>query len=108
MERGAKMAVAMIGTKTWVLAAFTMLFATGCGNASRSLCKWADECGNLDIELQECIERVEDGIDDEHYDYDDVVDCDQCLRDQGDECDEGWIECGNQCGAIALEVALDL
>lgn len=94
--------------KARILVVFITLFVTGCGSSSRSICRWADDCGNLDIEISECVERIEDGIDDEHYDHDDVVDCDRCLADQGDECDEGWIECGNECGAIAVEVALDL
>lgn len=83
------------------------LCAVGCGSASRSVCKWAEECGDVD-DVGECVEKVEDGIDDEHYDYDDVVECDDCLREQGDECREGAIECAGECAAIAIEVALDL
>lgn|SRR5690606_26867837 len=85
----------------------SLLFA-GCGSGSRGICKWADDCGDLGIEVEECVERIEDGIDDEHYDVEEVGECNDCLQKQGDDCDDGWRECLDQCGAIVVEVTLDL
>lgn len=83
------------------------LLAVGCGSASGDICDRADDCGFIgDISISECVERVEDGVDDGRVSPRNLEDCAHCLNDPENACTEILAECVSDCGEVYAEVIL--
>jgi len=90
-----------------LLAMSLFLLAQGCSSSSAAICQKGDECNLLPAQSnEECVAKVNDGLDDGRLEPAEVSDCASCVDDPENSCGEVLSDCLEVCGSVFAEIVL--